>query len=147
LKFDGKEKPARKMGSVFPKDEAPSRASLGDMDQSKWPKARFGDDVEDPWTAVIEIPMTHKESGETYIFVAMSKTSLAAAKDFLRLCQKVPQGHIPVVKLGITTYKSKYGAVKKPVLAVTGKSPANGSKGHSSVTSQPNLPFDDSINF
>ena len=141
LKFNGKDQPERRMGSLFPEDKAPSRASLGDLDKSKWPKARFGDDVEDPWTAVIEIPMTHKESGEAYIFTAQSKTALAAAKDFLSRCRRVPEGFLPTVKLGIGSYKSKFGAVKKPTLSLTGKSPVNGSG------AADKKPFNDDLGF
>src|SRR5262245_46453464 len=59
IKFGGKgQAPERHLGSVFPKDEAPLRASLGDTDKSQWPKAKFGgDEPEDPWTQVIEIPL------------------------------------------------------------------------------------------
>src|SRR5262249_1283019 len=65
LKFKGKgETPERKMGLIFPKDLAPSRASLGDLDKSQWSKGKFSDDEpEDPWQAAIEIPLRHKESG------------------------------------------------------------------------------------
>ena len=38
LKFKGKgEAPERHTGAIFPKDEAPLRSSLGDLDQSAWP--------------------------------------------------------------------------------------------------------------
>ena len=35
----------------------------------------FGDAPEDPWVQVIEIPLRHKESGESFTFTAQSKTS------------------------------------------------------------------------
>ena len=57
IKFNGNDQPERHLGGIFPKDEAPSRSSLGDTDKSKWPRAKFGDGPEDPWTAVIEIPL------------------------------------------------------------------------------------------
>jgi hypothetical protein len=42
LKFGGKgEAPERHTGPIYPKDEAPERASLGDTDQSKWSVGRF----------------------------------------------------------------------------------------------------------
>ena len=42
LKFNGKGNPPdRKMGAVFPTDQAPTRASLGDLDKSKWPPSKF----------------------------------------------------------------------------------------------------------
>jgi len=85
--------------------------------------------------------MTHQESGEAYIFTAQSKTALAAAKDFLSRCGRVPEGFLPTVKLGIGSYKSKFGAVKKPMLSLTGKSPVNGSG------EAENKPFNDSLDF
>src|SRR5215831_7824393 len=60
LKLKGqKQQPERKMGLIFPKDLAPSRSTLGELDKSEWAAGRFGEEPEDPWTAVIEIPMRH----------------------------------------------------------------------------------------
>ena len=128
LKFGEKgQTPERHLGSIFPKDEAPLRSSLGNLDQGEWPKAKFGgDEPEDPWTQIIEIPLRHKESGEAYIFTASSKTALAAAKDFLGHCRRLPEAHEPVVRLCITSFKSKFGMVKKPLLSIIGKVPMEG---------------------
>jgi hypothetical protein len=116
--------PERHLGSIFPKDEAPLRSTLGHVDKSQWPKAKFGgDEPEDPWTQCIEIPMTAKDSGEAYIFTAQSKTALAAAKDFLGHCRRLPDGHEPVVRLCVSSYKGKFGMVKKPPLSIVGKVP------------------------
>jgi hypothetical protein len=70
IKFNGNEEPERRLGAIFPKDEAPLRSSLGDTDKSKWPKGKFSDGPEDPWTAVVEIPLQHRETGEEYLFAA-----------------------------------------------------------------------------
>jgi hypothetical protein len=124
LKFKGeKQQPERKMGLIFPKDLAPSRSTLGDLDKSEWPAGKFGEEPEDPWTAVIEIPLRHKESGEAYTFTAQSKTSLGAAKDFIGWCRKLPEGFLPVVRLNTGSFKGKFGMVKKPVLSAVGKMP------------------------
>ena len=57
LKFKGKgEPPERHMGPIFPKDLAPARASLGDLDKSQWPEGKFGDEPEDPWSASHRTP-------------------------------------------------------------------------------------------
>ena len=57
LKFGEKDQPPeRHMGSIFPKDEAPLRSSLGNTDKSEWAKGRFSDEPEDPWTATIRNP-------------------------------------------------------------------------------------------
>jgi hypothetical protein len=124
LKFKGKgEPPDRRTGPIFPKDQAPSRASLGDLDRSKWETGKFGDAPEDPWTPVIELPLTHRETGEAYTFTAQSKTSLAATKEFLGLCRRLPESFLPIVRLGVGSFKGKFGLVKKPVLSMIGKSP------------------------
>ena len=133
------EKPERRMGSVFPKDEAPDRASLGDTDKTKWPAGRFGDGPQDPWTPVIEIPLQHRATGEDFLFTASSKTALAAAKDFLAQCRKVPEGFLPTVRLGVGSFKSRFGDVKKPVLHIVGKAPIEGGD-------DPN-PFNDELLF
>ena len=53
LKFGEKgQAPERHLGSIFPKDEAPLRSSVGNLDKSEWPKAKFGgDEPEDPLDA------------------------------------------------------------------------------------------------
>jgi hypothetical protein len=110
------------------------------MDQSKWPKGRFSDEPDDPWTPCIELPMSHRENGEAYIFTAQSKTSLAAVKDFLHLChRKRLEGSLLTIRLGIGSFKGKFGTVKKPVLTILGKSPVG-----RQVDKQP---FNDSIDF
>jgi hypothetical protein len=123
IKFNGKgTPPERRFGPLFPKDEAPLRSTLGDLDRSTWPAAKFGgDDVEDPWIQCVEVPLRHKESGEEYVFTAQSKTSLAAAKDFLAQCRRLPEGYEPIVKLCVGSFKGKFGVVKKPLLSVVGK--------------------------
>ena len=141
LKFGEKgQEPERHLGSIFPKDEAPLRATLGNTDKSQWPKAKFGgDEPEDPWTQVIEIPMRHKESGDLYTFTASSKTALGAAKDFLGHCRRLPEAHEPLLRLCVTSYKGKFGAVKKPLLSIIGKVPMEGDDNGN--------PFDDEIPF
>jgi hypothetical protein len=140
IKFGGKgQAPERHLGSVFPKDEAPLRSTLGNTDKSEWAAGKFGDEPEDPWTQVIEIPMRHKESGELYIFTAQSKTALGAAKDFLGYCRRLPEGHEPLVRLCTTSFKGKFGMVKKPLLSIIGKVPMEGEDDGN--------PFDDEIPF
>jgi hypothetical protein len=130
IKFGEKgQAPERQLGSVFPKDEAPLRSALGNLDKSEWPAGKFGDEPDDPWTQVIEIPLRHKESGESYLFTASSKTALGAAKDFLGNCHRLPEGFEPVVRLGVGGFKSRYGMVRKPVLSIIGKVPIEAESG------------------
>ena len=50
---------------------------------------------------MIEIPLRHKETGEAYVFTAQSRTSLAAAKDFLAQCRRLPDAFEPIVRLNV----------------------------------------------
>ena len=59
---------------------------------------------------------------------------MPAAKDFLGLCRRLPEGFLPIVRLDVGSFKSKFGPVKKPVLSMVGKSP---------VEQEDDLPFDD----
>ena len=52
------------MGLIFPKDLAPARDTLGDLDESAWVKGKFSEEAEDPWRRVIELPLRHKETGD-----------------------------------------------------------------------------------
>jgi hypothetical protein len=122
IKFDRDGgQPERRMGSVFPDDESPARADLGNLEEAKWPRGRFSDEPEDPWTAVIEIPITIRETGDQFMFVAQSKGSLAAAKDLLSACRKLDEGYEPKIRLAVGTYKTRHGEQRKPVLQVIGR--------------------------
>lgn len=126
IKFGEKgEKPEKRLGPIYPKDEAPLRASLGDTDVTEWEVGQFSEKPEDPWTAVIEIPLKHKETGEELLFCAQSKTSLGAVRDFLIQARRVPGGYDPIVRLGVGGFKSKYGMIKTPVLSIVGKVPTD----------------------
>ena len=52
----------------------------------------------------------------------------------------MPQGFNPVICLGVGSFKSRFGAIKKPVLSIVGKVPNNGA-----VKDKP--PFDDPLQF
>jgi hypothetical protein len=140
IKFAGKgEQPERRTGAIFPKDEAPDRASLGDTDVSKWPKGRFSGEAEDPWVAMIELPLKHQETGEEYILSLQTKASIGAARDLLAQLRRLPNGHNPIIRLGTGTMKTKFGDRKKPVLSIIGKVPhTNGAT---------DKPFDDPLCF
>jgi hypothetical protein len=50
----------------------------------------------------------------------------------------VLQGFNPIIRLGVGSFKSKFGPIKKPVLSIVGKAPANGA-----AREEP--PFSDSL--
>ena len=89
---------------------------------------------------MIEIPLKHRETGEEFLFCAQSKTSLGAARDFLTRARGVPRGFAPVIRLGVGSFKSRFGQIKRPVLSIVGKVPGNGA-----VKDDP--PFDDPLKF
>jgi len=148
IKFAGKgEKPERHLGAIFPKDETPTRASLGETDKSAWPKSKFGgEEPEDPWTPVIEIPLKHQETGEVFLFAAQSKTSIGAVKDLFAQLKKVPEGFDPVISLGVGTMQTRFGKRKKPVLSLVGQLPHVNGKDESPA-SDGSPPFDDDSGF
>jgi hypothetical protein len=139
--FNGKGvPPERQLGPIYPKDEAPARSSLGKLDKSEWPPGKFnGGEPEDPWTPTIELPMQHRETGEQFVYAAQTRGALAAIKDLLAQCRRLPEGHNPIVRLAVGSYKGKFGTVKKPVLTIIGKSPIEGGPDEG--------PFDDEIPF
>ena len=143
LKFGAKgEQPVRHTGQIYPNDEAPDRAALGDTDTSKWPTGRFSGEPEDPWTAVVELPLRHQTTGEEFILTCQSKTAIGAAKDLFSQLRKVPAGHDPVIKLAVGTMQTRFGNRKKPVFSLVGQVPhANGSGAASSK------PLNDSLEF
>jgi hypothetical protein len=124
LKFKGKgEPPERHTGPIYPKDEAPERASLGDTDQSQWAIGPFSNEPEDPWTPVIELPLKHKETGEEFVLSCQSKTAIGAGKDLFSQLRRVPSGHDPVIKLAVGTMQTQFGKRKKPVFSLVGQVP------------------------
>ena len=88
---------------------------------------------------MIEIPLVHRETGEEYLFAAQSKTSISAVMDLLAQAKRVPEGFNPVIRLGVGSFRGKFGKVKKPVLTIVGKV-ANGASGNGA-------PFNDDITF
>ena len=91
---------------------------------------------------MIEIPLQHRETGEELLFCAQSKTSIGAAMDFLAQARRVPGGFDPVIRLGVGSFKSKFGPIKKPVLSIVGKAPSGGA-----VDGKNEPPFSDSLEF
>jgi hypothetical protein len=125
--FNGKGvPPERQLGPIFPKDEAPARSSLGKLDKSEWVAGKFSDEPEDPWTATIELPMQHRTTGEQFVYTAHTRGALAALRDLIAQCRRLPEGNNPIIRLAVGSYKGKFGTVKKPVFTIIGKSPIDG---------------------
>jgi hypothetical protein len=120
LRFtDGR--PERHTGPIFPRDETPSRDSLGDNDPSKWTPGRFSNGkVEDPYKQIVEIPLKDVETGEVAVLTLQNKGGLAASSAFFKKCLGMPDDTQPVVSLDTVTVPSKFGPLKRPALSVTG---------------------------
>src|SRR5262245_25667951 len=101
------------------------RASLGDTDQSHWPK---GDDgrLEDPWKEAALMPLADLKTGAKYTYSTSSLGGTRAVKRLvatyawqLRAAPETTAGHLPVVELGARDYKHpdrKRGTIYNPVL-------------------------------
>lgn len=103
----------------------PSRASLGDMDQSLWERDDRSGQARDPWVFTNTLQLVD-DAGESYTYSASSKGGLNAIG---QLCKVYGQeyrqrpGMVPIVELGGDSYmhsNSEYGLIHTPVLKVVG---------------------------
>ena len=71
LKFKGKsEQPDRRVDLVFPKDLRRHAPHSGTSIRASAPRANLVNEPKDPWSACIELPLVHRESGEPFTFTA-----------------------------------------------------------------------------
>jgi len=101
------------------------RASLGDTDPAQWPK---GDDgrPEDPWREGALLPLKDLKTGAEYTYSTSSVGGTRAIKHListyawqLRAAPETTANHLPVVELGVRSYKHadrKRGTIYNPVL-------------------------------
>jgi hypothetical protein len=101
------------------------RTSLGDTDESKWPR---GDDgrAEDPWREAAYLPMKNPKTGAEFTYSTSSLGGVRAIKKLagtyawqLRAAPETTANHLPVVELGARSYKHtdrKRGTIYNPVL-------------------------------
>jgi hypothetical protein len=110
------------------------RASLGDVDEHKWPP---GDDgrPEDPWREAAYLPMKNPKTGAEYTYSTSSLGGVRAVKKLagtyawqLRAAPETTAGLLPVVELGARSYKHsdrKRGTIFNPTLAGVDWEPAS----------------------
>jgi hypothetical protein len=101
------------------------RTSLGDTDESKWPR---GDDgrAEDPWREAAYLPMKNPKTGAEFTYSTSSLGGVRAIKKLagtyawqLRAAPETTANHLPVVELGARSYKHtdrKRGTISNHVL-------------------------------
>ena len=122
-------RPERHLAPIFPRDEAPQRSTLPDANPAQWRPGKFSNgQPEDPFKATVELPLRHRETGETFTLTVSNKAAMAAVRDLLGECRKLPDGTLPIVRLGTTSVQTKFGVFKKPnlsVIATTGADAAD----------------------
>jgi hypothetical protein len=101
------------------------RLSLGDTDQSKWPR---GDDgrPEDVWKEAALLPMKNPKTGAEYTYSTSSVGGCKAVKRLvsvyawqIKAAPETTGNHLPVVELGSRSYQHsdrKRGTIFNPVL-------------------------------
>jgi hypothetical protein len=101
------------------------RTSLGDTDQAQWPKGHDGK-PEDPWREGALLPLKDLKTGAEYTYSTSSVGGTRAIKHListyawqLRAAPETTTNHLPVVELGVRSYKHadrKRGTIYNPVL-------------------------------
>jgi hypothetical protein len=106
---------------------SPSRAELGDDDESKWP-LDDGGQPRDPWRFAAYLPLLSEQS-ELFTFVANSRGSHSAIADLSRRYLNHNRRHadvFPKIKVDVGSYQHKvraYGRIKVPDFVPAGWAP------------------------
>jgi hypothetical protein len=94
----------------------PTRAELGDTDESLWEKDERTGQPRDPWQQQHILPLEDPESGEYLIFVTSSVGGRIAVE---KLCNFVGRQYkqkrqygLPVIKLASKDMPTKFGGTK-----------------------------------
>jgi hypothetical protein len=128
------------------------RASLGDTDQSQWPK---GDDgrPEDVWREAALLPLKNLTTGAEYTYSTSSLGGCRCVKQLvatyawqLRAAPETTTGHLPVVELGVRSYKHtdrKRGTIFNPVLTGVDWVPASAVTDKNAGPAGEQPPFED----
>jgi hypothetical protein len=127
VKWDGGELVEQALEPVTDSyDPRALRASLGDTDESKWPR---GDDgrAADVWRESAYLPLKNPKTGAEYTYSTSSLGGVRAIKKLagtyawqLRAAPETTANHLPVVELGSRSYKHsdrKRGTIYNPTLA------------------------------
>ena len=100
----------------------PSRHTLGDLDQSTWP--RFDGVPSDPWLHTYELWLRGQDDGREMIFTTHSATGRQAVFELNRKISYHRRAENttdrPVIAIGKGTYRSPRGPVAVPTFTITG---------------------------
>jgi hypothetical protein len=117
IKFNTDGPPDAHMVRIDENAEVPTRDSLGDNDETKWPIGLDGNRT-DPWKEQFAFPMARTDAGgELFIYVARGVVAMNSVRDLLgrwRYHPKRRQGLIPVIAVKNGTYWSKRFNADRP---------------------------------
>ena len=128
LKFNEDAPPDREMGLLYDGFVMPSRATLGDTDETKWPVGLSGR-PDDPWKHQICLVLQNTETQELFTFATSSQTGRRSVGNLLRHFDRMLRmnpGELPVVRLkpsGFQHRDDRVGWVPTPAFAVVGRAP------------------------
>jgi hypothetical protein len=106
----------------------PARATLGDLDESKWLEGLSGK-PEDPWKHQMCLVLQHTATLELFTFVTTSDTGRRSVGNLLRHYDRMRRAgsdEVPVVRLrvgGFNHRDPRVGWVPTPMFAVVGRTP------------------------
>src|SRR6516162_5882197 len=156
IKFNGPGvPPTLEMVRIDQDVDAPTRDSLGDNDETKWPIV--DGKPKDPWIEQYAIrSMPNDPGGELFVYVARGIVAMLSVESLLGRSRHNPrrrEGLVPVVKVDNGTYWSKrFNADRpKPILTIvrwvtkTGAPPPGPTSSALQAIEKP--PFNDSVGF
>jgi hypothetical protein len=120
----------RVAGLLYDGFELPSRASLGDLDESQWPLGLSGT-PEDPWKHFQNLVLEHVGTRELATFSTASKTGRRSIGGLLKHYNRLQRAHpgdVPIVRLrpgGFNHRDSRIGWVPVPTFCIVGHAPRN----------------------
>jgi hypothetical protein len=100
----------------------PDRGELPDLDETKWPPG-LSSEPNDPWKDTRYLHLVDQQSGADYTFVTDSiggKRGVADLKNQIANVRSSHPGAVPVVALGSTPWKTKFGIRHRPQFHVVG---------------------------
>ena len=125
LKFKGKgEPPERNTGPIFPRDQAPSRASLGDIDRANGEQASL-ERTRGPLDAGHRAAADHKETGEAYILHRAVEDGYRCSQGLVLAVPAITGWARSNGRLDVGIVQGKFGKRKKPVFSLDGAGAAN----------------------
>jgi hypothetical protein len=117
VKFADRKVVDQKIGKIADGFRLPERATLGDLDQSKWEVDSKG--PRDPWARQWYLPLLDAESGEFVVFVTGSSGGQRAIGNLCRTYGSNPHRGLPIVRIGVRAYKHKeHGRIEEPEVKI-----------------------------